>query len=96
MFDIIRLRSLRDEYNSLIAMEDQLEWVKNHQKDVKLMLDNDMTFPVFVNASNEIITEEDYDLSESIELNDLKWYLGYNNGVKILLECYGIKNWDEV
>lgn len=96
MFDIIRLRSLRDEYNSLIAMEDQLEWVKNHQRDVKLMLDNDMTYPVFVNAINEIIIEQDYDLSESIELNDLKWYLGYNDGVKILLECYGIKNWDEV
>lgn len=100
MVDIEKIKKLSKEYNSLKAMEDQLEWVKNHQKDVKLLLDNDMTFPVFVDEYNITIWAMDYEDSgltdEDIELNEFTWYLGWNDGVKILLECYGIKNWEEV
>ena len=31
MVDIEKIKKLSKEYNSLKAMEDQLEWVKNHQ-----------------------------------------------------------------
>lgn len=89
----------KTEYDSLEDTEKPL-WVKNHQKDVKLQLDNDMTFPVFVDEYNNTIWAMDYEDSgltdEDIELNEFTWYLGWNDGVKILLECYGIKNWEEV
>lgn len=94
MVDLRKIKLLKDEYNSITKMEDQLEWVKNHQKDVKLMLDNDMTFPVFVDENNEIMWESDYGLEdEELLLNDLVHYLGWHKGVTILLSCYGIYNW---
>lgn len=97
MVDLRKIKLLKDEYNSLTKMEDQLEWVKNHQKDVKLILDNDMTFPVFVDENNKIIWESDYGLEdEEFQLNDFIHYLGWHEGVTILLSCYGIKNWKRV
>lgn len=80
-------------YNSLQTTEQQLVWVKNNQKIVKLFLDNDMTFPVFIDENGE-----DYDIDEypTLELNEFYDYLGWHEGVKTLLKLYGITNFEEV
>lgn len=81
------------EYNSLQTTEQQLEWVKNNQNIVKLFLDNDMTFPVFIDEN-----EKTYDIDEypTLELNEFNDYLGWHEGVQILLKLYGITNFEEV
>lgn len=81
------------EYNSLQTTEQQLEWVKNNQNIVKLFLDNDMTFPVFIDENGE-----NYDIDEysALELNEFDDYLGWHKGVQILLKLYGITNFEEV
>lgn len=81
------------EYNSLNTTEQQLEWVKNNQNIVKLFLDNDMTFPAFIDENGESYDLDDY---PTLELNDFYEYLGWHEGVQILLKLYGITNFEEV
>lgn len=93
MLSINELEQKAKEYNSLKSTKEQLKWFKKNQNIAKLYLDNDMTFPAFIDESGEAYDLDDF---PNLELKELYEYIGNTEGVKILLSIAGITHFEDV
>lgn len=96
--DIEFYQKLAKKYNAKETTEEQLKFLRDFQHRIHLFLDNDSTFPMFIDENGEVIDLDDYsdDIAKTLELNELIDYLGWHEGVKNLLRVAGFYNFEEV
>ena len=71
------------EFNDLKDIE-KWAYVLEHRDEIVIYLDNDLTYGHFINDDHD---QEEYD--DRVTL-DFDWYLGYPDGLQILLSAIGI------
>jgi hypothetical protein len=86
--DIKRAKTLASEWNNLKQDMDRLRFLKKHNKEMKAILDNDITMVGFI-----LPDDIDLDLEElinEIELDDFDDYHYWSDGCLLLFEFAGI------
>ncbi len=81
-------------FNTLESDSDRIKYVKEHQPQMMLRLDNDWTGVEFCNVSPELdeILDNDREGSDLYSLTSLDNYLGCSDGIVSLLTWAGIEN----
>ena len=89
------LKQLIVKFNSLKSDKDRFRFLLRHKGVFVLMLDNDDTFANISDAAFKSVEIDKYS-PEADDLNDLitgqfNSYLGWSDGVRVLLDVVGIK-----
>jgi len=81
-------KNLAKEYNAITEDKDRLQFLKNHNTKVKVVLDNDVSMVEFIYPDN--LEEEEIELITDIELNNFDKYHYWSDGNLILFAFAGI------
>lgn len=73
-----------DKFNKLSDLK-KWKYVLKHKDEIEIFLDNDMTYGHFI--ADEATEENDWERATL----DFDWYLGWSDGVQILLKAIGVK-----
>lgn len=85
------LEKLAKEYNRLTTLNEQLEWIINHQDCVTLCIDTGEQFPVLVDADGDAY-DTDEEKYKNLDLNCLVENIRYGNALEMLLKKVGIES----